>query len=219
MRIAITQRVVHNPSYGDDRDALSHDWVLFLESTFPGSVIVPVPNNIRQVKPWMDSVNPDGVILSNGNDLDSVKIRDECEQHVMHWAIGKRKPLLGVCRGLQFVNRYFGGGLTLDLNKEVGVNHVARSHTVSVLHPGFSELLKGVSAEASVNSYHNHGVQVGDLAPELTAFAMTADGIVEGIVHDRKSVMAVQWHPERPGNDQVIGRILVRKFLQEGRFW
>jgi putative glutamine amidotransferase len=219
VQIAITQRVTHNPSYKDDRDALSHDWVLFLEATVPGCVVVPVPNNIRNVKAWLDAINPDVVILSNGNDLGAEKIRDECERGVMHWAIEKGKPLLGVCRGLQFVNCYFGGGLTTDLNKEVSMNHVAKPHTVSVIHPVFSRLLNDKSAAGRVNSYHNQGVQADELASGLTAFATTADGTIEGLVHDSKPIMAVQWHPERDGNDHSFGPILVRKFMQEGRFW
>ena len=219
MRIAITQRVVHNSSYPDDRDALSHDWVLFLEATLPGCVIIPVPNNIADCQAWMDAISPDAVILSNGNDLDAAPLRDRCEQQVMRWALQREIPLLGVCRGLQFVNRYFGGGLTLDLSREAGQNHVACEHDIAVTHPAFQSLAGSAFTKATVNSFHDHGVQLSDLAPGLTVFATAEDGTLEGLVHDEELVLAIQWHPERPGTDEVFGETLVRKFLLEGRFW
>lgn len=185
----------------------------------PGCVVIPVPNSICNAMTWLDALNPNVVILSNGNDLGVEEIRDECERKVMLWAVGKEKPLLGVCRGLQFINCYFGGGLTTDLNKEVSMNHVAEHHVVSITHSAFSRLLNDSAAAGTVNSYHNQGVQVDELAPGLTAFATTADGTIEGLVHDSKPIMAVQWHPERDGNDHALGSVLVRKFFQEGRFW
>lgn len=219
MLIAITQRVVHNSSYPDDRDALSHDWVHFLEAILPGCVIVPVPNNIADCQAWMDAVSPDAVILSNGNDLDAAPVRDRCEQQVMRWALERKIQLLGVCRGLQFVNRYFGGGLTLDLSRNAGQNHVGCEHDIAVTHPAFQGLAGSALAKATVNSFHDHGVQLSDLAPGLTVFATAEDGTLEGLLHDEELVLAIQWHPERPGTDEVFGETLVRKFLLEGRFW
>lgn len=219
MRIAITQRVVHHPSYQDERDALSHDWIFFLEAVLPGCVIIPVPNNLGDTKTWLESVNPDAVILSSGNDLHSEIARDHSERQVMHWALAHGINLLGVCRGLQFVNCFFGGGLTLDLSSEVGLDHVGSEHDVVVSHPVFSRMIECAPAHAKVNSYHNHGVLAADLASGLTAFATSADGAVEGLIHDEKPVLAVQWHPERAGTDQVFGETLVRKFMLEGKFW
>ena len=219
MRIAITQRVVHNSSYPDDRDALSHDWVLFLEAVLPGCVVIPVPNNIADCQAWMNAVSPDAVILSNGNDLDAAPVRDRCEQQVMRWALERKIPLLGVCRGLQFVNRFFGGGLTLDLGGKTGQNHVACEHGIAVTHPAFHGLTGGALTETTANSFHDHGVQLGDLAPGLTVFATAEDGTIEGLVHDEEPVLVIQWHPERQGTDEVIGKTLVQKFFLEGRFW
>ena len=185
----------------------------------PGCVIIPVPNNLGDTKTWLDSVNPDTVIFSNGNDLNLEVARDQSERQVMQWALVHGITLLGVCRGLQFVNCFFGAGLTLDLSGEAGVNHVDCGHDVVLSHPVFSSMVECVPAQARVNSYHNHGVLAADLAPGLTAFATTVDGAVEGLVHDEKPVLAVQWHPERAGTDQVFGETLVRKFMLEGKFW
>ena len=185
----------------------------------PGCVIIPVPNNIADSEAWMDAVSPDALILSNGNDLDAEPVRDRCEHQVMTWALEKKVPLLGVCRGLQFVNRYFGGGQTLGLSQETGQNHVACQHDIAVTHPAFHGLIGGGLEKATVNSFHDHGVTLSDLAQGLTVFATSEDGALEGLVHDEELVLAIQWHPERPGTDDVFGATLVRKFLLEGRFW
>ena len=219
MRIVITQRVVQNASYPDDRDALSHDWVPFLEATLPGCVVIPVPNNISDCKAWMDAVCPDVLILSNGNDLGAAPVRDRCEQQLMRWALHQDVPLLGVCRGLQIVNSFFGGDLTLELSRNGCQNHVVCRHVVTVTHAAFDGLAGSTPATATVNSFHDHGLRATDLALGLSVFATTEDGTIEGLVHDEKSVLAIQWHPERPGTDDALGKTLVRKFLLEGRFW
>ena len=86
-------------------------------------------------------------------------------------------------------------------------------------HPAFQSLAGSALAKATVNSFHDHGVRLSELAPGLTVFATAEDGTLEGLVHDEELVLAIQWHPERPGTDEVFGEILVRKFLLEGRFW
>jgi N5-(cytidine 5'-diphosphoramidyl)-L-glutamine hydrolase len=219
MRIAITQRIVHNLDYEDDRDALSHDWVPFLESTMSGCVVVPVPNGLENCETWMESINPGAVVLSNGNDLGSEAMRDHCESQVFSWALGREIPVLGVCRGLQFINQYFGGSLDNCLAQSSGQEHVGCEHEVTVSHTAFSNILKSIPVVKSVNSYHQQGVQAKELAPDLIAFAMAADGTVEGLLHSQKPVLAVQWHPERHGTDESLAGSLVQKFFTEGRFW
>ena len=45
----------------------------------------------------------------------SCKMRDDMEKIVLNMAIEKNKPVLGICRGIQFINAALGGTLYQDL--------------------------------------------------------------------------------------------------------
>ena len=63
-------------------------------------------------------------LLTGGEDPGTSPPRDDTERALLDWAIGDRLPVFGVCRGLQFVQRYFGGEL-VACDRE---RHVARRH-------------------------------------------------------------------------------------------
>jgi len=217
LRIAITQRVIEPKEYIDYRDALSHDWPLFLQKILPGCVVIPVPNTLNDVSSWFNAIEPDCLILSNGNDWGAVIQRDETEFKAIEWALDGGIPVLGICRGLQVINKYFGGYLTQELSAVTAVPHVAASHSISIVKKTFDAIIN--EGDIVVNSYHNQGIQIQGLPPKLDAFAMTADQIVEGLFHPELSVLGVQWHPERPGSNEAFDAALLRKFILVGKFW
>lgn len=217
MRIAITQRVVETKEYKDDRDALSQEWPIYLQKEFPGCIVVPVPNVLRSVRSWFNNINPDCLILSNGNDFGTARSRDQTEVKAIRWALEKKIPVVGICRGFQVINNYFGGDVTQAISNETNVLHVAVSHSVNLTHKAFFAINE--QDIFVVNSYHNHGVHTRDLSPDLDAFAMAPDNIVEGLFHPALSVLGIQWHPERPGADETFDSALLQKFILEGKFW
>ena len=110
----------------------------------------------------------DGVLLTSGNDLgpqpnedwrpsDSVSSeRDNTEDALIHYAVESGTPLMGVCRGMQHTNIYFGGTLVRDLEAATGGEmHVSVNHDVSIVDTRFSEELGTDSL--TINSFHNHG--------------------------------------------------------------
>jgi putative glutamine amidotransferase len=160
-----------------------------------------------------------GVILSGGEDvaperygesavpgLGSVsKERDEMEFTVLGLATDRELPILGICRGSQVMNVFFGGTLYQDLPTQFdgpdAIRHEqeepwgARSHVVRV-HEG-SRLRSVVGTDClNINSFHHQGIK--DLAPTLVATAVADDGLVEAIESkDLPWALGVQWHPER----------------------
>ena len=158
-----------------------------------------------------------GVVLTGGEDVDPARYgetpspalgavmreRDEMEWRVLDAALPRRLPVLGICRGMQLLNAYFGGTLYQDLNTERpgavvhqqaepwgrGTHHVALEET--------SLLRRVIGADrVFINSYHHQGVD--GLAPSLRASAVAEDGLIEGIeAPDHPWLVGVQWHPER----------------------
>ena len=217
MRLLISMRVVENDSYPEQRDALTLDWPAYFAAEFPEVLLVPVLNRPEGVKRLFEELSAGGLVLSNGNDIGQAPLRDETERLLIDYCLEHRLPVLGFCRGLQMINVYFGGELVTDIVASGKKSHVAVEHPVQLNNRFFAELAP--EGPLSVNSFHNQGVTLDSLAGQLEAFAVSGDGIVEGLFHPGAPVLAVQWHPERQGGCPEFNRRLIGTFLHEGRFW
>ena len=227
MKFALTLNVGYDK---EPYDALNHSYVSFFERL--GIVPVLVPNAIGDPCSYVNSLGVQGIILTGGNDISprlygqepltcknvSV-VRDCVEGRLLQMTIEKSLPVLGICRGMHFINVFFGGSLIQDVQAEVGeeVDHVGHSHINEIVDTTIGELL-GVT-ELVVNSFHNQGVVTHSLAPTLRVFAVSkGDGIIEGVLHPAYPVLGVQWHPERPSPSAEHDLRLIQGFLR-GAFW
>ena len=175
----------------------------------------------------------DGFLLTGGPDVSperygdtdrtgltqSCPERDALETIVLNEVLAADKPVLGICRGIQFINAALGGTLWQDLPSEhpsgivhrQGKPYEAPTHTVTVSGP-LKELLG--KDELQVNSRHHQAIR--NLAPGLLPVAVSPDGLVEGVVLPAKRfVWAVQWHPEYLFRKDESSMKLFRKFIEE----
>jgi putative glutamine amidotransferase len=163
----------------------------------------------------------DGLLLTGGADVDparygrpndgSVEIepdRDELEVAAWQAAEDRGLPILGICRGLQALNVFYGGTLLQDVKGHMGPSW---SHGEAMRHPvrvaagtRLARILFPTNSRGGVvevNSYHHQAVRPADLAPTLVpnAFATSKAGeIVEGLeTRSGRFVMGLQCHPER----------------------
>ncbi|MDB0021085.1 gamma-glutamyl-gamma-aminobutyrate hydrolase family protein [Candidatus Pseudothioglobus singularis] len=188
-RIAITQRVEEKKSYNEKRDVLDQKWIDFLLSIEIWPILVP--NNLQYVKKFIKSENIDGVLFTGGNSLvrygGDAPERDEVERFILNWALESNVPLLGVCRGMQIIQDYFGYNLS-NISGHVGVRH-----SLDVIdNCRLSEALKRYS---DVNSYNNFGSRKED--GNLLKIATSSDGIIMAVEHQEKNIFGIMWHSER----------------------
>jgi putative glutamine amidotransferase len=209
MRIAVSQRVVVDAHHGERRDALAQDWARWVAELDRRAVLVPIPNVLEAPAEWLDIIDPALVVLSGGNDVGSAPERDRTESALLELAATRRTPVLGVCRGLQIINRHLGGGITVGIAERTGHDHAGATHPVTLF--GASSVV--------VNSFHDHGVLEDQVAPGLEIVGMGPGGVVEALRHESLPMAAVQWHPER----QVDGAMattfdedLVRSLFRRG---
>lgn len=127
------------------------------------------------------------------------EVRDDMEWALMAQALERGLPILGICRGFQFINVYLGGTLTQNLSAQNWQdNHRPDASRDFLAHRVVASggRLQGVYGTTPfiVNSIHRQGIKA--LAPGLTATVTTEDGLVEGYEAAEKKILAVQWHPE-----------------------
>ena len=181
-----------------------------------------------------------GILLAGGGDIDPPIYggrrqrtlgdiqpdRDHDEITITRWALADRRPLMGICRGMQVIAVAAGGSLIQDIPPEVpgSVLHTKlknteqeRSdtgvvHTVS-LTPA-SRLAAIVGADSiTVNSFHHQAVRAVPSPFDIVAY--TADGVVEAIEHhDHPFLIGVQWHPELMVEPQEPGVRVFSAFVE-----
>ena len=132
--------------------------------------------------------------------------RDTAELMLLERFIAAGKPVLGICRGIQIINVFFGGTLCQDLPCHAATDGKDRFHTVYTVR---SPLLPVCGPVCRVNSAHHQAVDT--LGQGLRAVQWAEDDTVEALCHDCLPIWGVQWHPERlPGE---LGERLFQAFL------
>lgn len=168
----------------------------------------------------------DGLLLSGGADINPARYgqspagaktpddeRDAFELALLAGARARDLPVLGVCRGCQLLNVFYGGTLIQDLP------------SVEIVHPRYRPDARlpqhGVTVEegsllaslypttVQVNSRHHQAVD--RLGEGLRVNAHATDGTIEGIERPGEPVLGVQWHPEAMGPDEVVFAWLVHE--------
>lgn len=177
--LAFTQRVVISPQ-AERRDALDRRWHGFAAAA--GFHVLALPNEPAEAVALAQRLNANGLVLTGGNDLVScggdAPERDATELALVQWAEGRRAPILGVCRGAEFLAHALGGALA-RISGHAGTRHHVRTEAGS----------------CETNSYHDWGIAKAPTNAEVWAHA--ADGSIEAFRIADRRITAVMWHPER----------------------
>ncbi len=181
-----------------------------------GHIPVIIPNAPGSEK-WLSEV--DLLLLIGGDDIDPARYgeemlpecgdlepeRDAFEYRLLDEAVRLRKPVMGICRGEQMINVYFGGTLYQDLPSQFDTTVCHRSsegasHCIHIEPDSRLHGLLGLDT-LTVNSFHHQAVK--DLAPGFRVSAFSADGTVEAIESETLPIAGVQFHPERMLQDSA----------------
>ena len=205
-KIVISQHVEFLEDRNETRDSIDQALIRWVATM--GFTPVTVSNALGDdLLTWLGSVSPAGVVLSGGQDVGTCLPRDETEGALLTYARTRTLPVLGICRGMQFMVCFDGGDLV-----PVG-GHVGS------LHPLIEKRYLGALRDV-VNSFHKTGS--ANAHPNIPYYR-TEDGSIEAIRHKsfwegwmrHRARSAVQWN--RPHASQTssisVGRAIMRAII------
>lgn len=216
MKIALVTQREEIDQYGIPIDIMESAYIGFLNQL--GYRTIPVSNYESCAEKLFDIEGVELLVLTGGGSLParyykrdygySIQLnRDILEEGMMLAAFSKKIAVLAICRGMQYVNGYFGGKVS-RLDDLVEPRIIGNDHLVTLNN----------SEKIFVNNYHNDGIYLEDIAKQADVIALDVEnGTVEAFVISEKKLLALQWHPERPfktkgAQDQSAK--LIQNFLQ-----
>ncbi len=152
----------------------------------------------------------DGLVLPGGGDIapefldfENIGSRnidlplDQLQFSLLEQFVCSCKPILGICKGMQLINVFFGGSLIQDLPETSLQIHAYdngdKFHGTKASRSTFIGRLYGTSP--ITNSAHHQALSsIGD---GLFVAQYACDFVVEAIYHKSLPIFGVQWHPER----------------------
>nr|WP_314757725.1 gamma-glutamyl-gamma-aminobutyrate hydrolase family protein [uncultured Lachnoanaerobaculum sp.] len=177
-----------------------------------------------------EAIKCDGLLLPGGGDIDPVyygeemngsdepdRELDKAQRDILDAFVKAKKPILGICRGMQLINIYFGGSLHQDLaTRDIHTrkNDNDSIHSVKSVEEG-NLFEKFYGKTFNINSAHHQGAK--KLGKGLKEVLRSEDGVCEAVIHEELPIIATQFHPERMSykqrrDDAVVGEEIFEYF-------
>lgn len=180
----------------------THDAVLY-RKVLAGLHLEPVLSASPE-----NAADYDGLLIPGGGDIaplfyhrknrgsTNICLSEDIIQLLMfHRFAEQKKPILGICKGMQLINVALGGTLIQTLptasNHAWTTNdcyHMTTIKAGSLLHSLYGNCL-------ITGSSHHQAVCSSGTGILVTQHA--SDGVIEGIEHMHLPILGLQWHPEQ----------------------
>ena len=164
----------------------------------------PVLEDINNIKNQI--IDTDALLVCGGGDLDPAFYGEERKYNLsidkkVDWLeylsvksfFAMKKPILGICRGMQSVNVFLGGSLYQNIKNDKNICHDKEYHFANAVSGSiFYNLFE---KRFAVNSYHSQSIK--KMSPFLVPTLYSDDKIIEGFESPNKKIIGCQFHPER----------------------
>jgi putative glutamine amidotransferase len=183
--------LILNDSYYELRETLDVKWGKLLKELDFLPIILPFKYDFEQ---YFDTFGIDGILLTGGNDLNSLNQSDESKQRdvfelkLIRYGIENNIPIFGVCRGMQIIAKYFECEFK-KVSNQIAIKHKLIVNDKSI----YKQYLDSMGI---VNSYHNYAVELTN--SEFIVSAWNEDKeIIKAIEHKKYKIFGQMWHSER----------------------
>lgn len=198
-------------------------------------VILPLEAEEEALETLTDTF--DGFLFTGGPDIHPFYFGEETQRHcgnvsskrdsmelaLLKLVIKAKKPVLGICRGIQLLNVGLGGDIYQDLPsqfpEDFPIAHTQPfyydipSHMVSVTPGSLLAQIAGCDT-IRVNSMHHQAVR--RLAPNLAATGYAPHNLVECVEFPKYPTffLGVQWHPEYLWEQDTTAKGIFTEFVK-----
>lgn len=199
-------------------------------------IILPLSNDHEVIDRMSEQL--DGLMLSGGNDIhpntygeepyddlfDLSILRDRVEGRLLDNAIKRNIPVIGICRGMQFINIHNGGTLYQDIVKdlphaldhELSTKAKTEEHRAHHVHIEKDSKLYSLVGKDILDTNTHHHQAIKKLGDGLKIAAKSPDGIVEAIeTDDDRFIIGVQGHPESLHQIEPTWEKLFKAFIEK----
>lgn len=212
MFIGITVQKIKHPNYEEYGNYLNLKWYEFAKRIGIKLIIL---NNLDITNELIIKKKISGIILSGGGDLSinfpkiyknksskNIDIeREKIENRLIEFSLKENIPLIGICRGMQAIGMFFGSKL-LKVK-----NHIKTRHRLLYYCP-----ITEKKIFRYVNSYHAYGFTIKSLSNVFEINAIS-DNVVEKMIHKKRKILCLMWHPERENRFSKLDLDLFEKFF------
>ena len=173
----------------------------------------------------------DGLVILGGGDIDPEFYGEGCESSCTYGvnpvadqfeiglvkaALQYKKPVMGICRGMQVINVALGGTLYEHIGDDT-IHKIKGSSTEMNQHEVFiseGSLLHNIYNRTNMTIRSAHHQAVKELGKGLIISAKADDGIIEAIESHDGWCLGVQWHPEDASADKEQIQTLMGQFAR-----
>lgn len=202
---------------------VNDDYIKMICSCGGVPIIIPNTNTLDSLKTIIDKI--DALLLIGGEDVSnncsvgkkSENPRDNFEIEIYNYFKKNKKPILGICRGLQIINVAEGGTLKNVYNDKIehkiGEDGWVNYHEIEIKND--TKLKELISRNSyTVSSVHHQAID--KLGKSLIVSAIAYDGIIEAIeCSSEKFIVAFQGHIEKCLNNYDAYVNVIKKFIKE----
>ncbi len=165
-------------SRSEMRDSIDQKLILWVKKVGLNPILISNKNSFNLFK----NLSPVGVILSGGNDIKKKSSRYKLEKKLLIWALKEKKPVLGICHGMQLLIKYEKGRLCKVKNR------VKKKIKIKTLE-------KKINYPEQVLCFYNYAIK--NCPKNFYVTAKSLDNYIEAVRHKKNNWEGWMWHPER----------------------
>ena len=201
-------------NYSDGKSMVAEQYYRCVEEAGGVPVMLPLTEDWSVLEESVRLL--DGLLLTGGGDMspefyrqtaidgasEPCLKRDKYDMELLRLGVLYQLPILGICRGMQSINIFFGGDLYQDIHTCYKKNALLHSqkeersettHSVEIVEDSLLySIMKNNAIE--VNSIHHQAVW--HIPKGLRGVAFAPDGVCEAVEVESYPILGVQWHPE-----------------------